>query len=114
MQPEPYLIAHLVRGQPAFDIAIQLDFEGTPSDPGPWWIIPTSGHRAYPTDYIKLRHLCDGAGDIAIECLEMPDPETARDHYAISTIITAADEEVGKNLAQALGLVKHAPIKRRL
>jgi hypothetical protein len=21
---------------------------GTEEDPGPWWIIPTSGHRAYP------------------------------------------------------------------
>ena len=40
---EPYLIAHLVRGEPAFDIAIRLqigDEEG--------WIIPTSGHRAWP------------------------------------------------------------------
>ena len=40
---EPYLIAHLVRGEPAFDIAHRLqigDEEG--------WIIPTSGHRAYP------------------------------------------------------------------
>ena len=38
-----YLILHKVRGEPAFDIAqkIQIgDEEG--------WIIPTSGHRAYP------------------------------------------------------------------
>ena len=34
-----YLIAHKVRGEPAFDIAIKM---------GDWWIIPTSGHRAYP------------------------------------------------------------------
>lgn len=41
--PELYLIAHKVRGEPAFDIAHRLqigDEEG--------WIIPTSGHRAYP------------------------------------------------------------------
>jgi hypothetical protein len=38
-----YLILHKVRGEPAFDIADKLqigDEEG--------WIIPTSGHRAYP------------------------------------------------------------------
>ena len=38
-----YLIAHKVRGEPAFDIAIQMMMAD-----GPWWIIPTSGHRAYP------------------------------------------------------------------
>ena len=40
---ELYLIAHRVRGEPAFDIAQRSqigDEEG--------WIIPTSGHRAYP------------------------------------------------------------------
>lgn len=43
MSEELYLILHKVRGEPAFDIAhkIQIgDEEG--------WIIPTSGHRAYP------------------------------------------------------------------
>lgn len=45
---EPYLICHKVRGEPAFDVAIQLEGSGTLSDPGPWWIILTSGHRAYP------------------------------------------------------------------
>lgn len=43
---EPYLILHKVRGSPAFDIAILL----SPSDEDgeEMWIIPTSGHRAYP------------------------------------------------------------------
>jgi hypothetical protein len=38
-----YLILHKVRGEPAFDIAEKVQIgkeEG--------WIIPTSGHRAYP------------------------------------------------------------------
>jgi hypothetical protein len=38
-----YLILHKVRGEPAFDIAQKIMIgkeEG--------WIIPTSGHRAYP------------------------------------------------------------------
>ena len=44
-----YLILHRVRGEPAFDIADKLmigDEEG--------WIIPTSGHRAYPLEKWEL------------------------------------------------------------
>lgn len=48
MNAELYLILHKVRGEPAFDIAICCDDMGTESDPGPWWIISTSGWRAYP------------------------------------------------------------------
>jgi hypothetical protein len=61
-----YLILHKVRGEPAFDIADKLDCPVCESarqgldhgrdyagncnscDDGYWWIIPTSGHRAYP------------------------------------------------------------------
>lgn len=52
-----YLILHKVRGQPAFDIAERCDELGTPVDPGPWWIIPTSGHRAYPYQSWPLTNL---------------------------------------------------------
>ena len=40
---ELYLIAHKVRGEPALDIAIKMEMVD-----GCWWIIPTSGHRAFP------------------------------------------------------------------
>jgi len=40
-----WLICHLVRGEPTYDIA--EDVEGTPSDPGPWYITSV-GWRAYP------------------------------------------------------------------
>jgi len=46
---ELYLILHKVRGEPAFDIAQKImigDEEG--------WIIPTSGHRAYPIQWSLL------------------------------------------------------------
>lgn len=67
-----YLIAHKVRGEPAFDIAQRMECpecrggsivhsvsnytNGTDTvincsecdSLGYWWIIPTSGHRAYP------------------------------------------------------------------
>lgn len=60
-----YLVAHKVRGEPAFDVAIQMTcpkcnggaaqhvidgpmFCSECDDSGHWWIIPTSGHRAHP------------------------------------------------------------------
>lgn len=46
---EPYLILHKVRGEPAFDIAVKLEITEGDSTPGMFWIIPTSGHRAYPS-----------------------------------------------------------------
>lgn len=55
---EPFLILHKVRGEPAFDIAIQMDVEDKK-----WWIIPTSGHRAYPYRQWELAALAD-ASDI--------------------------------------------------
>jgi len=61
-----FLIAHSVRGEAAFDIAMQMecphcmDGAGTNygcfncEDLGYWWIIPTSGHRAFPFDWEPL------------------------------------------------------------
>lgn len=63
-----YLIAHKVRGEPSLDVAQRIDCPTCNSDGsalnedgefytggchecdtrGYWWIIPTSGHRAYP------------------------------------------------------------------
>lgn len=77
---EPFLILHKVRGEPAFDIATQMECPicqgqtykapsyGDDSESleqgcdecnhdGFWWIIPTSGHRAYPVLLIKLEDL---------------------------------------------------------
>lgn len=84
---EPYLIAHLVRGEPAFDIAIRsrcsicyrYDDEGrvrsnpicdweTPDEncvgcngEGYRWIMPTNGHKVYPYWHSKL-------DDCLVEC----------------------------------------------
>lgn len=74
-----FLIAHKVRTQPAFDVAIklpcpecdtiieadgQLEFSSQSDCPecnseGHWWIIPTSGHRAYPWWSINLKNIDD-------------------------------------------------------
>lgn len=70
---EPFLIAHLVRGEPAFDIATKIvcpecrnvsydnedDYCAECDATGFWWIIPTSGHRAYPFYTIPLKQCVD-------------------------------------------------------
>jgi hypothetical protein len=70
-----YLILHKVRGEPAFDIADKLqigDEEG--------WIIPTSGHRAYPYWHTPLtefqEHLLADASLV---------PSDLPDHYPMDT-----------------------------
>jgi len=58
---ESYLIAHCVRGEAAFDVATKMMCPHCPGylenqgfgcfdceEKGFWWIIPTSGHRAWP------------------------------------------------------------------
>lgn len=104
---EPYLILHKVRGEPAFDIAIRLrcaicngigganvpDFETGENNvyEGPscsecdgfgyWWIIPTSGHRAYPFKEWSLSDLSiDHKFDQEYPCSVMI-PEDWPDHY---------------------------------
>lgn len=72
-----YLIAHLVRGQPAFDIAEEIEPD--------LWIIPTSGHRAYPYWSIELDLLgiITASGMSIQECYSMsPIPPNHPDHYA--------------------------------
>ena len=72
-----HLILHKVRGEPAFDVAARIDCpvcEGARQgldngrdyagncnacDDGYWWIIPTSGHRAYPYQTWNLEDLKD-------------------------------------------------------
>lgn len=81
---EPYLIAHKVRGEPAFDIAINIGDET-----GDLWIIPTSGHRAYPYWSTPLNEI----GICKTEYWEdsqtlndavPPMPEGYPDHYQIN------------------------------
>lgn len=68
-----YLIAHKVRGEPAFDVATPMDMAD-----GRWWIIPTSGHRAYPYWTIRLN-----LEDNEIWMIP-PLPDGLRDHYTTS------------------------------
>lgn len=109
-----YLIAHRVRGQPAFDIATRIqigDEEG--------WIIPTSGHRAYPYWQIILSDLVvhDQIGNDPIGLDFIPTmPETTPDHYSINDRPSERESFVLRpSLGTLLGLRK-APedFKRRV
>lgn len=105
----PYLIAHKVRGQPTFDIAIQMEMEDEV-----WWIIPTSGHRAYPYWHIPL-----------MSCISLPEmtgwqscPDPWPDHYwqPGQTSDLVIPDNAGSSLLSALGLPTKAapePIRRR-
>jgi hypothetical protein len=64
---EIFLIAHKVRGEPAFDVATKMEMPD-----GPWWIIPTSGHRAFPYWTHEISHLT-----VAVPIL----PADLPDHY---------------------------------
>lgn len=100
MSEEPFLVAHKVRGAPAFDVAIKMtcpichdanscgDYQGMAcvecEGEGFWWIIPTSGHRAYPYFDIPigaLMHDCSEA--ILVRTMDEIGtmPSSLPDHY---------------------------------
>lgn len=83
---ELFLIAHRVRGEATFDIAQRMtcpecdDVGCVECDTlGYWWIIGTSGHRAYPWQFTSLHELRDRDGYLADDFNEMP--EGWPDHY---------------------------------
>ena len=98
----PYLIAHVVRGSPAFDIAEQIEIGDELG-----WIIPTSGHRAYP----YWTEALGAFNPMWKDNLPLPPPDHP-DHYSLST----APKGTGliSNLAERLGFVPRQPtISRR-
>jgi len=106
---EPYLIAHKVRGEAAFDVAIRMDCPecmdaggcnygcAECDNLGYWWIIPTSGHRAYPYEYAELGVLTDGwiHGIRTI-------PDSLSDHYPPKS----ESKSPKRSLLAELGLAK--------
>lgn len=122
MSSEPYLICHLVRGQPAFDIAIHMCEGEAPcqSNCGLYpnckdeelWIIPTSGHRAYPYWWseVSLLSLRDGEPGNELNITDFPAPPGTPDHY---TTTAARGTGTIRNLAERLGLVQKPTLIRR-
>lgn len=73
---ELFLIAHKVSGELAFDVATPLQIG---EERG--WIIPTSGHRAYPFWNIPLIRAVFDTQERGIYDLCPPMPPSIRDHY---------------------------------
>src|SRR6516225_1037078 len=71
-----YLILHKVRGEPALDIAsaIMIGEEQC-------WLIPTSGHRAYPIDWLALNAVCPDTVENMLVAANGPIWEALSDHY---------------------------------
>lgn len=113
---EPFLILHKVRGLPAFDIAEQMEVGDEV-----WWIIPTSGHRAYPYWNMEIRKInwqnktvwssdLSGGNEIPL-----PMPSDCFDHYAANER-RSSPASAASDLLSLIGLGKakpSAPIKRR-
>ena len=66
-----YLISHRVRGELAYDVALRILLSGGEER----WLIPTSGHRAYPLAYKALVPMVDGMTKCA-------DWSAVPDHYS--------------------------------
>jgi hypothetical protein len=122
-----FLIAHKVRGEPAFDVACHMDcpnchgghdlfddaYECTECDStGFWWIVPTSGHRAYPYWYHDLFDLYSNPEQGTLNCREMIGndevPDNWPDHYQARSAPTAP-----AGLAALLAKRKPLNVERR-
>lgn len=77
-----YLICHKVRGEAAFDVASKLQIGDEVG-----WVIPTSGHRAYPFWRESLSFVLQEAlaswEDVVLEKITETMPEGLRDHYSV-------------------------------
>lgn len=114
MSSELYLVAHKVHDQPAFDVASRMECavchdnstertECTECDgTGFWWIIPTSGHRAYPYAWQPWHAMDIGPG------FDVPMPPALPDHYA-----SRASPSAPSGLAALLAKRKPMNIERR-
>lgn len=119
MSSELYLVAHKVRGEPAFDIAerqpcsecrtyeyiesiaVAKSNSGCPEcdQRGFWWIVSTSGHRAYPYWSEDINALMYAAGYIVDKSM----PTDLPDHYPSRT--PPQTKFSGKSLLSQLGLI---------
>jgi|SRR5215469_252318 len=72
-----YLILHKVRGEPTLDVAEPLKIGEENA-----WIIPTSGHRAFPLYSWPIEVLQDvRTGDVPYAYLDGKLPDDMPDHY---------------------------------
>jgi hypothetical protein len=110
-----YLILHKVRGEPAFDVAEKLqigDEEG--------WIIPTSGHRAYPFMTWGLEDLVDSSDINRNGYHPMPTafedklPAEWPDHYEVVEERAVAKKGMGLDIWSIISRPEPKLIRRRV
>jgi hypothetical protein len=95
-----YLILHKVRGEPAFDIAEEIQI----GDDERGWIIPTSGHRAYPAMMWALEDLREVNNDEPVAILPPSSVADLPDHYT-------ANPSPKRSILSFLGLAGPKPPK---
>jgi len=95
---EPYLILHKVRGEPAFDIAHQIEMEGEEC-----WIVGTIGHRAYPRAKWPLDLAIEDAAIFMLNNTKQADWDAWPDHYPAKSS-PAESTLSAKSLLTSLGL----------
>jgi hypothetical protein len=106
---EQYLIAHKVRGEPALDIAEKMIVDGEE-----WWIIPTSGHRAYPYWSWEMAATQLDGGSLTLLEMVPPMPPDLPEHYEVTAAKGKGSGTGGRDLLTMLGLVKPVePMTRR-
>lgn len=133
-----YLIAHLARGEPTFDIAEKqacpLCDPAANADQGPhqplgcdecsgsghWWILSTPGYRAYPWWTTLLEDCTGPMRDNSMRRIHISlcgdPPSDSPDIFACNDRPSTTAAPTGaKALLAKLGLIRpSAPIKRRL
>lgn len=116
-----YLVAHKVRGEPAFDIASRMECPLCRSEGcaecdslGFWWIIPTSGHRAYPYWWLDMNQVLytsnRSPSPIWLMPFDFEAPEGLPDHYPLRHTPSAPRVDILALLPQE----PKATIRRRL
>jgi hypothetical protein len=110
LNEELFLILHKVRGEPAYDIAQRMDVE---QDDEPWYLIPTSGHRAYPYAKWPLEQAYKDVAGVADRLGDDTNWPDWPDHYEVNAA-PGKGKFTGGALLERLGLRKPSkPFKRR-
>jgi hypothetical protein len=84
-----YLISHRVRGELAYDVALRVLRSGGEE----LWLIPTSGHRAYPLAYKALAPVADGM-------TERSDWNAVPDYYSGRALVATLRAKVASAIAR--------------
>lgn len=109
-----FLIAHMALGKARKDVASRFlcplcakgNDDCTECQEGWWYILPTTGGRAYPYEIAELTWE-PGFGEDT--------PDDWPDYYGDQRVLPTQDDGKGKDLLARLGLLKKPePIRRRV